>query len=302
MELTQLKYFLTVAKNQHVTKSAEELHVAQPALTQSIHRLQNELEVPLFYTKGRNIALTPYGQYFYDKLNPLIQKLESLPEDLLKMAKNENSTIHLNVLAASTLLTDAIIEFQKIDSSVHFQIQQNEKSEFYDICITTKLFYQDYSKNNENKIINSYENESETFVCTEKIYLAVPNIPRFSKKNKISLSEVSDMGFISLSGSKQLRAICDKFCLANEFKPNFIFESDNPAAVKNMIAANMGIGFWPSFSWGKIDTSKVLLLEIQNPPFSRDLLLTCRKNKQENTKLEEFWEHLKKIFAKLSNE
>ena len=40
MELNQLKYFLEVAKRQHVTKSAEKLHIAQPALTKSIHRLE----------------------------------------------------------------------------------------------------------------------------------------------------------------------------------------------------------------------------------------------------------------------
>jgi DNA-binding transcriptional LysR family regulator len=56
MELTQLRYFLKVAELQHITRAAEELYIAQPALTQTIHRLENELEVPLFSAKGRNIV------------------------------------------------------------------------------------------------------------------------------------------------------------------------------------------------------------------------------------------------------
>lgn len=40
MELLQLEYFYAVAKTQHVTHTAEQLHIAQPALTQSIHRLE----------------------------------------------------------------------------------------------------------------------------------------------------------------------------------------------------------------------------------------------------------------------
>ena len=56
MEITQMKYFLEVAKTQHMTQSANKLHIAQPALTQSIHRLENELGVPLFLHKGRNIV------------------------------------------------------------------------------------------------------------------------------------------------------------------------------------------------------------------------------------------------------
>ena len=63
MELLQLEYFYAVAKTQHVTHTAEQLHIAQPALTQSIHRLEKELGVPLFHRSGRNIALTEYGVY-----------------------------------------------------------------------------------------------------------------------------------------------------------------------------------------------------------------------------------------------
>ena len=43
MELLQLKYFYALAKTQHVTRTAEQLHIAQPALTQTINRLEKEL-------------------------------------------------------------------------------------------------------------------------------------------------------------------------------------------------------------------------------------------------------------------
>ena len=56
MELTQIKYFLEVAKNEHITKSADALHISQPSLTQSIHNLESALGVPLFRQKGRNIV------------------------------------------------------------------------------------------------------------------------------------------------------------------------------------------------------------------------------------------------------
>ena len=48
MELFQLKYFLTVAQFEHVTKAAESLHVAQPAVSQAIRHLEEELDVSLF--------------------------------------------------------------------------------------------------------------------------------------------------------------------------------------------------------------------------------------------------------------
>ena len=43
MELLQLRYFLVAAQYQHMTKAAEHLQIAQPALSQAIHRLEAEL-------------------------------------------------------------------------------------------------------------------------------------------------------------------------------------------------------------------------------------------------------------------
>lgn len=295
MELTQLRYFLEVAKTQHVTKSAETLHVAQPALTQAIHRLENELEVPLFSSKGRNIVLTPYGKYFYEKLEPLLKSLNELPENLREMAKTENATIHLNVLAASSLVTEAIIEYQKIDDALHIQIHQNEKNDMDDIRVTTEIS----ARTHENKT-----SDDSNFICTEKIFLAVPNIQEFQKKKEITFEGIKSIGqkwgFVSLLGSKHLRSICDKYCADAGIKPNIIFESDNPTSVKNMIAANIGIGFWPEFSWGALDTSRVRLLKITKPDCKRDILITCKKNKAENSHVENFYKFLTGYFKMAS--
>ena len=289
MELTQLKYFLKVAETQHVTKSADFLHVAQPALTQAIHRLEEELEGPLFTRKGRNIILTPYGEYFYKNLLPLYERLENLPEKLKTMANLENSTVHLNVLAASTLVTEAIIEYERIDNSLCIELKQNQEADFYDINVSTRLFYQ-----------CDDDDADSTFVCTEKIYIAVPNIEKYAGLKKIRLSELKNENFIALSGSRQLRLICDKYCESSGFKPHIIFESDSPQAVKNMIAANMGIGFWPEFSWEKVNSDRVLLLEIEEPEFSRDIIISYRQNKTDNEKVFAFFKYLEGYFKKAS--
>ena len=57
MELLQLRYFLVAAQYQHMTKAAEHLQIAQPALSRAIHRLEAELGVPLVERKNRSIEL-----------------------------------------------------------------------------------------------------------------------------------------------------------------------------------------------------------------------------------------------------
>ena len=63
MELFQLKYFLTVAQFEHVTKAAESLHVAQPAVSQAIRHLEEELDIISRYdpTAPRDKALLVNG-------------------------------------------------------------------------------------------------------------------------------------------------------------------------------------------------------------------------------------------------
>lgn len=288
-ELSQLRYFCAVAENQHVTQTAEQLHIAQPALTQSIHRLEKELGVPLFAAKGRGIVLTEYGRFLYKKLMPVMNTLEQVPKELAAMANLESTTIHMNVLAASTIITASVIEYKRQQHHIHFQLFQNSEMDVCDINISTRLFYQ----NNPGS--------GSAFICTERIFLAVPRQGRYAGRSSIQLSEVANEEFISLAGgSKQFRSICDKFCSHAGFTPKVIFESDAPAAVRNLIAAGMGIGFWPEFTWGQLDTSEVLLLPISSPVCQRDLVVSCAQNKVDNTEVRKYYDFLVGYFKRFA--
>lgn len=281
MELSQIRYFLEAAQTEHITKSADKLHIAQPALTKSIHNLEKELNVPLFTRKGRNVVLTPYGKHLKDRLLPLINSIDSLAGEFHHMAETENHTVRLSVLAASTIITQAIIEYKKKYPNINFHVLQNPENELFDIEITTNLFYNKTASDN-------------TFVCSEDIFLAVPNNEKYKDMTCVNLYDLKDEGFISLFGSKQLRTICDKFCRHAGFEPNIIFESDSPYAVKNMIGANLGVGFWPQFTWGEVNNSQVKLLKITNPICKRDIIVTHKSIKTDNTHTESFYRFLRR--------
>ena len=77
-----------------------------------------------------------------------------------------------------------------------------------------------------------------------------------------------------------LRPLCDAYCEYAGFKPRVTFESDSLIAVKNLIAAGVGVAFWPEFSWGKITHKNIKLLDIVKPDMKREIILylTSRKN------------------------
>jgi len=212
-----------------------------------------------------------------------MRQFDDIPEQLKMMVALEGETIHMNVLAASSLVMEAIIEYKKEHRDINFQLHQNVESELYDIAVTTKLFYQG-------------GDEKNSFACAEEIYLAVPENAKYRKMESICLVETAEEGFISLLGSRGFRYICDRFCQHAGFTPKIIFESDNPAAVKNMIAANMGIGFWPEFTWGSAESENVRLLKIAEPVCQRDIIINYNRNKTDNRNVVEFFEFLTEYF------
>ncbi len=282
MELTQLRYFLEVARTEHMTQSAKNLCIVQPALTQSIHKLEDELGVPLFKNQGRNIRLTENGRTFYERLRPLYEELVSLPQRLRDSAEKNNNNVTLNVLAASTLITQAIIEYRQDNHDLNVDLIQNEETKAFDICVRTYASYRPELDRIES---------DETFISSERIFLAVPNTAEYRKQSEISLFDVKEK-FIGLYGSKQYRTICNELCESVGFKTNVTFESDNVLAVKEAIAAGIGVGFWPEISWGKMDHKKIRLLKITDANFKRDIVVSLRRNKQDNTNLEVFYRFL----------
>ena len=282
MELLQLRYFLEVARTQHITRSAEHLHIAQPSLSQSIKRLEAELGVKLFCTRGRNIELTEQGRFLRDRLAPLMRQLDVLTDQIREMADPEQTTIRLHVAAASLIVSEAIIEYRRTHEKVNFQFLLGEDASLFDVSIEGSF-----------GPLASHEN---SFSLNERIFLAVPAGAKYADLQHVRLQDFQNDNFISLVSGKQFRQTCDRFCAMAGFHPHIAFESDSPDTVRNMIAANMGVGFWPAFTWGRLRSGDMRLLEIEDPVCRRNILIRLQKNRMESGIVEDFYSFLCDFF------
>ena len=62
MNLSYIRYFVTLAHVRHYTKAAEQLCITQPSLSHAVTQLEKELGIPLFEKNGRNTTLTQFGE------------------------------------------------------------------------------------------------------------------------------------------------------------------------------------------------------------------------------------------------
>lgn len=280
MELNKLKYFYLVAEYEHMTKAADAIHIAQPALTQAIHSLEEELGVPLFIKSGRNIRLSDYGRFLKSRLDVILPEIEALPNEIERLRNVANSTVKINILAASTFVINTIVDYRKKHPDVIIELEQNEQTSDCDIFIYT------------NGIRSRSSCCLKRVVKEERIYLAVPSSSPFSSKKSITLSEVKSEKFVMLSGSRLFRTICDRLCAVSGFTPQMLFESDSPVAVQNIISTGSGIAFWPEYSWGKIKNKNVHLLPIIEPVCQRELILELNEKSANSRFAEDFYEYL----------
>ena len=95
MDLSQIEYFVAVAKLNHMTRAAKKLHVTQPTLTASIHKLEQELGTPLFERVGRNIYLNRYGKEFLSYAEEAISALNRGVQSVLDMKSTAADSVTL---------------------------------------------------------------------------------------------------------------------------------------------------------------------------------------------------------------
>lgn len=281
MELQKLRYFHTVAKLQHMTKAAEYINIAQPALTQAIRSLERELGVALFVKRGRNIFLTEYGEYLKRRLDTLLPDIDNIPIEIEQMKNQVNRTVKLNILAASTFVINAIVNYRKNHSDVIFDFEQNALKYDCDIIISTSGIGEAPAGNPQKR-----------FVKEENIFLAVPGDSPYAEYSSIKLSEVKDDSFVMLSSSRMFGVICNKFCSMAGFYPKILFESDSPGAVQNIISTGSGVAFWPEYSWGLLADQNVVLLPITDPVCKRELIIELHQHAPKSEYAEDFFNFL----------
>lgn len=121
MELRQLKYFLATAEELHFRRAAELVHVAQPALSQQIHQLEEELGVSLFERNNRKVTLTPAGRVFYERAKIVVDNSLKAIQDARSIGRGDAGTLTIGFISTAAMsVLPLALQFikEKIPSAV----------------------------------------------------------------------------------------------------------------------------------------------------------------------------------------
>jgi len=95
MELRHLRYFVAAAEELHFRRAAERLGIAQPALSQQIQQLEQEIEALLFHRLTRGVELADAGRVFLDDARAILDHVEQAKAKAQRVARGDQGMIRI---------------------------------------------------------------------------------------------------------------------------------------------------------------------------------------------------------------
>ena len=97
MELRHLRYFAAVAETCHFGQAADQLHVAQPALSYAIRQLEDELNVTLFNRTTRQVSLTPAGEFLKLEVARILAGVDDAERGVRRIAAGRSGLLRVGL-------------------------------------------------------------------------------------------------------------------------------------------------------------------------------------------------------------
>jgi len=121
---SSLRYFTAVARHGSIREAADDLHIAQSALSRQIHKLEQELGVPLLQRHARGVMLTSAGEIFLRYARSSLRQVEKVRSELdaLQGLRRGTITIHAIESLVPHLLPRAVAAFRGRHPGVAFEI------------------------------------------------------------------------------------------------------------------------------------------------------------------------------------
>ena len=265
------KIFYYVAKYGNLTRAATVMRTSQPAITRTIHNLENELGCRLFIRSKKGVELTPEGRMFYDYVSAGCAQFFRGESELSSMVSLEYGTIYISATetALHCYLFQAMEEFNRKYTNVHFKILNNSTKESIqalregkvDVAVVSAPFH----------IVKPLKMMK---VCTYHNVLIGGRRFRNLEGRKIPIRELSECPWISLTSESITRKFLNEYFETH----GLIFAPAVELATTDMILPavrhNLGIGFIPEeFASGDVKAGEVFEIEMEEKLPERDITL-----------------------------
>ncbi len=261
MELLQIKYFKVIAETENISKAAEQLYIAQPSLSQTLKRLEEELGTPLFDRTGKRIALNGAGKIFLKYCNEVLTSLQNAELELNEYKGNVQQDVNIAVESASLLIPEIVGNIRENFQNIMPHIFQSSCTEW------------------DLRIYSNYNESGDSLLLKEPIGVVFPKNHFLADKRRITISDLEKCGLISLGKSCNLYNIVMHFCENASFTQNISMYVDSPSLMRELLKMNMGVAFVPQYTWYSFYNDFLEFRTVKDMPMSRSVRISENEKK-----------------------
>ena len=291
MEIRTLRYFLAVAREENMTRAAEQLHVTQPTLSKTLKALEDELGKKLFTRHSFSIRLTNEGVLLRNRAEDLVSMADKIAQEFVTLDDITGGDIYLGLAESYQIrtLARAIKEFQKQYPELHYHITSGGTEQ-----VTEKLDkgLLDFAVLVETPDYTKYE--ALIFPHADVWGLVFSADDPLKKKKTITVDDL--IGLPLFCSEQSWRNDIPRWC--GDRMKELRLEGSFRLAYNGSMFAREGLGYLLTFD-RLIDTSSDsgLVFRPLSPTLENKLYLVWKKYQAVSPIAERFLKHLQSSFA-----
>ena len=272
MELRQLEYFVAVAEEAHFTRAAQRLSIAQPAVSQQIRRLENELGERLFL-RDRAVTLTEAGVALLPHARAALADVVHGREAIA--ALRGLLTGHLRVGLVQPLPDRRVVRtighFQRRHPAIAVTLTEDETDALLAAIVAGTLNAAFIGLGPDQAPPPELESR---LLAREPAVLAVHPEHPLAARRSVRLAALRDEPIVTLTRASRLRTVLEGVCRDAGFVPRIAAETSDLGVMLALVAEGVGIAMLPRS--GLEGAAEVTAVGLTHPRIERRIVLVWR--------------------------
>jgi DNA-binding transcriptional LysR family regulator len=241
MELRQLRYFEAVVRHRHFTRAADELHVAQSALSHQVRKLEGELGVELLHRTTRSVQPSHAGELVARHARSILREAESLADEIkdLRGVVRGRLTVGALLFGGELDIPALLGRFTARYPGVEISLREGSVSR-----MTAGL--RDGSIDMTFALESEPPDEFERLpLSTERLALVLAPGHRLAGADALPVAALHGEPLIAFGDGSSVRRLLDRAFQAADVKPRIALEGTDLALVRALVAEGIGLAILP---------------------------------------------------------
>ena len=280
MNYRQLKYAIALSEKRNFSAVAEELKITQPALSKQILNLEEELGVKLFDRSVSPMMLTPAGEDFIPRAKEILYREDSLRRsmDSFRLGNAGQLTVGITPFRSSYLVMDMIKKVRRKYPGICIRLNEIKNDILRKETAEGKYDFAIVNLPVDDALLDTRSLEAD------KLVLVVPDelrhlISGAMDGNEIDFSLCSQLPFVVVSPSQEMRQLFEKLCIAAGFHPIVAIEVVGLNTAWAVARSGVAATLLPEQFIKQENTDGMTVLDIPDAKYTRQPVVAIKRDR-----------------------